>query len=764
MNEVLATYDPTHQISYKIIDTKLKIIILKDGFPLPQEDVAMLKAVYTAYNLSSADNVKNITLEQLKIHMRAVENLRIIDPDELHSKGLSYLNNQPLKPLIPENASSRTIVDINNTLIETITQECVQQMIRGQKLEKLPVLEICKIVLQHPLYRKRYLSSLTNTLFIIMQQGFSTVEHLILSLCDLGIPPENIILLTKPHTSSERNKDAFRALAQSKRIHYVEPKKTFEEEEEEEDYANAITSMISNAMDVVKTRLNETSTITNIVLHDEGGRVVNSPDFIETWNTISQQKNYHIATSEHTISGLDTRERTSLPGPCVAMATSYLKTELESSFIAGSSFDAIEEDLNQLLAECELNNKKLAIGVVGCGNIGSEFISYLVKRAPTKIHLLISEIREVSEGTEANKPSKFGITINDIRQLGVSYECFTPQTGDVDSNVVKIIRSADVVFGCTGKDITKKWQENTENSTLTAHKTILYSLTSGDREFKTLTTQGRGFDFQSMGTDYIYQLSSLSLIVKNRGRPIIFNGQKDDAIHPFKIQISRALTLCSIIQQLIHLSLAERMGQSSNLDNSASLLHYNNRSKPFTALDGVVQHVILEAFQQSQQILRTAYEELSTDGKRLIKPALVDEEFFVKHDFSLESILTRSGGEDELKMKHTKPHEFNYIADFDDNHKLYLLQDKKEWMFRFCKDGVVIAPDNDMRNKFLSRYNFDINNFRTASSIEQLDQIHLVATSAQSRTPNPYRGGLFQQPVFHHQPDIIRDELSKPYL
>jgi S-adenosylhomocysteine hydrolase len=241
------------------------------------------------------------------------------------------------------------------------------------------------------------------------------------------------------------------------------------------------------------------SKISNLLVLDDGGLcITNTPNKIV--------KNYKIIGIEQTQNGLDIIKNFKLLYPVVNVASSAVKKKLEPYIITNSIISSIGAK--------KIENKRC--GIVGYGALGS----ILSK----KITSIANELIFYDINSKINSKLK-----NNAK------------------NVLELFQKTDILFGCTGVDITKiifRKMLSFENN-----KTLV-SCSSGDYEFNSLLNKLHYKPNEKKLTtniEYIYNKFKLQIL--NGGFPINFNRQYE--VEPIEhIQLTRTLLFIGIIQSL----------------------------------------------------------------------------------------------------------------------------------------------------------------------------------------------------------------------
>ena len=251
-----------------------------------------------------------------------------------------------------------------------------------------------------------------------------------------------------------------------------------------------------------------------VVILDDGGYV--SGFLVEKF----LKHNCRMVVVEQTTSGL--KYARDYPCPVVTVASSILKREVESVFIADSVFQALVRRRISIQAGVKC-------GIIGFGAVGTALCRALKKRGIKGIHVFDRDsnrrIAAAKEGFKALQDAK----------------SFVEQT--------------DLIFGCTGKDVGEMIKPMAVRRGL--KKLLCVSCGSGDGEFlswissqEQVRLYRRGDRIGGNGLDNIDgQFGSGSFRVLNGGFPInLDRSAKSDPIDDFVL--TRMLVFCGILQAI----------------------------------------------------------------------------------------------------------------------------------------------------------------------------------------------------------------------
>jgi hypothetical protein len=374
------TYDINHQIRFKKTSSGNQLELIKNPNKI-FSNPAMIVKFLDCYELSRDEFLALADEEAFNAHLTKIETKYGCNHGFIKYKGIIHLEEQKRKSFTP---LIRQPPNLKQALIQS-SLEWTQQS------SSLPILEYTIRLLNTAMYKSNVVSTLDNTLLVLTQQGFSTVEPLIRGLIELGYRASNIVLFTKPHTTSESNQHKFEALKSELGIHYISQpteEEIFHAPLDEEDnldetypshpnyiYEKTKKTAFNNAINKIKTQLNTTN-IKNVIIHDEGGIFTKSSQFKrDCIDPFIQNKIFSM--SEHTMSGVESGKQLQVPFPCFLMAHSWLKTKVEAYFIAEKSFLLAQASIENYLRE----HDEVAISMVGLGNIGSEFANMMIQYA-----------------------------------------------------------------------------------------------------------------------------------------------------------------------------------------------------------------------------------------------------------------------------------------------------------------------------------------------------------------------------------------------
>ncbi len=377
------------------------------------------------------------------------------------------------------------------------------------------------------------------TLFVIVQHGFISIRPMMDAFLELGIPNNHVFMTTKPHTTSSEMQTYF----QNTFTHYIPFQWPAQEStsslQARYKHLTAVThrQLFDNFCDYLL-RYPMPAHIQNIIICDEGGKFLN--EFIERYHNpdsryLKKLSDYHVVAIEHTKCGMYSEALSRLPFPLINMADSYLKTQIESEYIAKSMF----VNLNLILTRI-IDSASVKIGVVGGGNIGRKVLGFLIKEYSASFIIMYDRAPSVLSQVKIVEEGWLNVTRAD--------------------SIQSLFQQANIILGCTGKDITSTLSSDSiaENP---ADKIHLISCSSGDVEFHTLLQRMPNYDFRSLADvrDWTIPLDAegnKQLIIYNGGFPMNFLVEQPAAIPapesvPLQeVQITRSMKLATLVQAL----------------------------------------------------------------------------------------------------------------------------------------------------------------------------------------------------------------------
>jgi hypothetical protein len=654
----LGAYDFNHAIFVSHTQPfQFKIIKNKS---ITFENPQMIETFLNAYELPQETLQRFTSATDIQNHILDIQKKYACHEEWILLSGLQYLFECKQTPKNPFKSYYDSLLSEFEQLLTNLEDEIAA----GVENPSLPVLEITKRLFQKLYYQAHIKDSLQNTLIVLSQQGFLSVCQLIEAVLELNIPAKNLILMTKPHTTSLSNLEAFEALSEEHGFTYISQSRQYHEAGPNADYHLFKKRSVVETTHQVHSLLAE-GEYQNLIVHDEGGELISQLDF----DRLNDQE-IKISTSEHTTCGL--AQRQSLQPleerPCFNMAGSGLKAKLEAYFIAEASLAKLEILLSRKMAE---SPHKIKVVVIGAGgNIGFYFLKLLKDKYQNTIDIIISEKDE----------AKY--------QNLIQYQDFA-ELARVEAPAA--FQEANIIFGCTGQDIT-------QNIALTSippeHELTLISLSSGTREFSSWMP-----DLSSTRYPFITLL--------NHGKPIIFDGECH-GIHPLKIQIIRALAMASVVVQLMYLSIEPKLKQSTQAINHQIHEDFHQKRDIFKTIDA-----------QLQQFIFNMYLKMCL---RLNKTAQFNNFFKCEFFPNVEAAIQKDYLQPVIKMKHQWIEYFNAFARIDKNHQIHLLNISGQFELYISKNKRKIY-DHEMVKAILAKYTINYLEFTRMSDYLKLEII-----------------------------------------
>jgi len=368
---------------------------------------------------------------------------------------------------------------------------------------------------------KHILPDLSNTIFIGVQHILETTVTLFDSLIAIGIKPENMYFSGKCYSTSPEIEQQVR-----KRGINLMPSNKPEEPGEYQKYCTkGITKMWELCVEEISQKR-----VDMIIILDEGGRCLETmPEFIGL--------NYRVAAIEQTRGGLYSEAVALLPFPLIEVASSAVKKILEPPLIA----EAILNRFKLLLGG--LNPPQNTIfGIVGNGAIGYGLCRYIL-----------------SQG--------YKVVVYDQNEN--AFENIVEVTFFRLSSIESVISSANIIFGCTGKDIT----EGIDVLSIVKKEKRFISCTSEDKEFKSLLRLMSSK--HAVAVDTLSDIVCLShndskIIVAQGGFPFNFD-RKPWNVPARDIEVTQGLLLGACIQAMTSATKPVSDGKTINKGSRQSL-------------------------------------------------------------------------------------------------------------------------------------------------------------------------------------------------
>jgi hypothetical protein len=688
------TYNTAHKIEYIIKHDAPALQLWKDNHPIDNNQ--MIQKFLEAYELTPATFLLLDTEQKFEDHLKKVEKNYYADAEEIKQFGIVYLIEQKLKYGHLSHEDKQALIRQQN---RAILNDMISNYTLHPEQYDLPLIQWTKHMLLHQVSKERYQKALNHTLLVIVQQGFSSVIQVIKGILDLGFPAQYLVVLTKPHTSSPENIAAMTALQAERHFHYIEPNIAIAADRS--NFKALRDDSMNRAAEVVDSLLSHNrqspilaNKIQHVAIHDEGGKLIEH-DYFK--NTLAERfRDLSFSSSEHTVSGLKSRQNSPLPGPCFSMARSWLKAVKESYLIAEASFKTVKQDIDALI-ESRKPEKPL-IAVVGIGNIGRHFLDFLMTFYPEKIKLVLADVNVDNPKFLEGKQKA-----QQLDMLDTTQSLF---------NTRHLLSKVDMLFGCSGDDISKDCETSLYQET--PHEVAVYSLSSGQREFHTILEKHINAQHVTEHHEFKRSFGALQLTIKNYGEPIIF-GQRKDAVEPEKIQMIRALTICTIFEQLEYLSLVSNIKLSDDTIMQNHLKTFSSQSGQTIQMDIGLQLSLWEAFSQFQE---SYFQSQNQDQSNQLFKQLWQQ--FIAKKPDLAEVMENSDGKKSLSISDYFS-QMNLVRRFDKNHTLHLYYHEHCLKLMFCKHGKPVHDLNML--KHLLEPDLDFDAFYSASIIEQLNML-----------------------------------------
>jgi S-adenosylhomocysteine hydrolase len=359
----------------------------------------------------------------------------------------------------------------------------------------LPVLEAIVGAVE-----KTGIPDMKNTLFVCVQHLLHTSINLFEALIYLGAPPQNIFLIGKHYSTCPEVVEKLSSL--DIQIQNLTPLQNLGE------YTEVFKKDIQNMWSQVQCHI-ECYPIDAIIVLDDGGRCLELiPENLRS--------TLPIIGIEQTTAGFFNPAVINSDIPLIDVATCAVKTHIESEMI----IDSILNKLGSTLPKSTKQNS--TCGVVGLGIIGKAVALKLISLGyQVYLHDLVND---------GNKKLDGGIWLDTLDEL---------------------FHKADYIFGCTGRDITTAILLETCFN----HDKIFISCTSEDKEFLNLLKKIQAVNNSNITLDPLadirWQLPNQKYITLLKGGfPINFD-LSGEAVAADKIQLTRGLLLCALIQALM---------------------------------------------------------------------------------------------------------------------------------------------------------------------------------------------------------------------
>ena len=415
---------------------------------------------------------------------------------------------------------------------------------------KIPTLPLLNEMVER-LETQNYSNLLENTAIVGIQHILPSTASLFDCLIDgLGAKPSNMYFNGKFYSTCRESENYI----QNRGVYLKTPPSPKRPGQYQENAIEAAKQM----WDIVEETLNKNNTIERVIILSDGGIC------LETVPK-SMVYNYKIAGVEQTRFGLYNQTADSQLFPLVDVARSATKRNLESPLIA----DAVLKRVSKVLKEISIN-KNTVFGVIGNGAVGSAVTKFLLSNGYNVV--IYDESNSAFHGIKHKKCYRF-------------------------ESVGKVISGSDIVFGCTGKDITK----NIDVLQFVKQQCTFISCSSQDIEFLSLLKKINREGFIHHVNNNVSQLKYLSennqeITVLENGFPINFDRTAEcDPVND--MELTRALLLQGVIQ-------AAFMAQKP-IDDGVTI----NRNSSFHQLDPFSQRFIVSRWKENQPAGRYTKEE-----------------------------------------------------------------------------------------------------------------------------------------------------------
>ena len=371
---------------------------------------------------------------------------------------------------------------------------------------------------------------LEKTLLVCVQHLLPTTISLFFYLNRLGLDFGDIYVLGKIYSTVPEVRDHIKLLG----VHVLDT--TYDQYE---DFAQGFTVDVRRLWAWVEMDLAKKDNIERVIVLDDGGRCIRAtPAFLHNKLGIECK----VAVVEQTTAGARVLQHMTKDGslrfPAVLTALAEAKKQLESRFIAEVSADHLE----QLLPIIKSPN--LRFGIIGNGSIGDAMRRKLLSMGLG--HKVI---------------------VHDLDSIYKS---------KIESDVMcreHIIMQSDIVFGCTGYDITTDLEDIVS---VIRHNVYLVSASSEQIEFASLIKKIKkaNASYQAISianqpminTNYPFfgdiafiTPMGYKITIVGGGCPISFD-RTPKCDHPFAFQLTRALLFGSVLEGALLLNYKAPMG------------------------------------------------------------------------------------------------------------------------------------------------------------------------------------------------------------
>ncbi len=293
-----------------------------------------------------------------------------------------------------------------------------------------------------------------------------------------------------------------------------------------------------------KALLNMPAHIESIIILDHGGSLIKNAPF-------KQVQKFRLVAVEKTTQGIFQLQHQSVcPLPLINVAQCAAKKHLESAYIVKT---VLRKVYSILPSFNQLSDKR--VGIVGLGTIGMALLSeFSLQGASVSVY-------------DKNRP------------------CKVPPNTKICDSITSLVNEVDVIFGCTGHDITANWNPLEKMTS----DTVWISCSSGDIEFKSLLQQIQQKKFleKMHGKSYLSKNHSQNVLedvfyfsskntcfrIIRGGFPVNFDNS-GESVPAKDIQLTRALVVGAIIQ-------------------AAKFIKNRTTAKKIFVLDPVIQKIIV---------------------------------------------------------------------------------------------------------------------------------------------------------------------------
>jgi len=401
------------------------------------------------------------------------------------------------------NRTIRTIADFSNQRVKpdyfSRTRNIFFRTVTNNVFVRLPVLDIMvnriRCIEESPLF---------DTAVVYVHHPLRTSLNLLDAMFSIGLDPKNTFVLGKHYSENEWVVQETERLG----VHYQRCSAQTVLGGFDETFSVDINRLWERVVQDLEKKIN----IKNLLVLDHGGYAIN---FMPS----SIRNRMNIIGLEKTSGGLINLVRQGcIPSfPLINMANCATKKFLESPLIA----EAVVEKLSPVIP---VSQEPTMCGVIGYGSIGKAIAEKLLSLG----HRVIVYDNDVSQLETANLRKNF-VSTNDL---------------------VSLVASADLLFGCSGQDVTK----SIEAFRLSPRDKTLVSCSSGDREFLTLlrlvqknnTTHAPANPLENV----VYESDFGGKIkILRGGFPYNFD-DTGESVPANEIQLTRALVFAGVIQAI----------------------------------------------------------------------------------------------------------------------------------------------------------------------------------------------------------------------